>query len=35
VPETRLALCDLLIFVEEAAEPVVASDASGVGRAVF
>jgi hypothetical protein len=29
VPETRLTSCDLPIFVEEAAEPVVAADAGG------
>ena len=31
VPETRLTLCDLVIFVDEAAEPVASADAVGVG----
>jgi hypothetical protein len=35
VPETRLASCDLLIFVEETAEPVEATDAAGVSHVVF
>ena len=35
VPETGLTSCDLLIFVEETAEPVVPSDSSDVVRAVF
>jgi hypothetical protein len=35
VPETRLTSCDLPIFMEEAAEPVVAADAGEVGLAVF
>jgi hypothetical protein len=35
VPETRRTSCDLPIFMEEAAEPVVAADAGGVGLAVF
>jgi hypothetical protein len=35
VPETRLTSCDLPIFVEEAAEPVVAADAGEVDLAVF
>jgi hypothetical protein len=35
VPETRLTSCDLPIFMEEAAEPVVAADAGEVVRAVF
>jgi hypothetical protein len=30
-PETRLTLCDLVIFVDEAAEPVASADAVGVG----
>jgi hypothetical protein len=35
VPETRLTSCDLPIFMEEAAEPVVAADAGEVGLGVF
>jgi hypothetical protein len=35
VPETRLTSCDLPIFMEEAAEPVVVADAGEVGLAVF
>jgi hypothetical protein len=35
VPETPLTSCGLLIFMEEAAEPVVAADAGEVGLAVF
>jgi hypothetical protein len=35
VPETELTSCDLLIFVEETAEPVEATDAAGVGQVVF
>ena len=34
VPETRLTSCDLPIFMEEAAEPVVAADAGAVDLAV-
>ena len=30
VPQTRLTSCDLLIFVEEAREPVESADASRV-----
>jgi hypothetical protein len=35
VPETRLTSCDLRMFMEEAAERVVAADAGEVGLAVF
>jgi hypothetical protein len=35
VSETPLTSCGLLIFMEEAAEPVVAADAGEVGLAVF
>jgi hypothetical protein len=35
VPETRLMSCNLPIFREEAAEPVVAADAGEVGLAMF
>lgn len=35
MPETGLTSCDLLIFVEETAEPVVPSDSGDVMRAVF
>jgi hypothetical protein len=35
VPETRPGSRDLLIFVEETAEPVEATDAAGVGQVVF
>jgi hypothetical protein len=35
VSETRLRSCDLLIFVEEAAEPVTSSDARGVVLKTF
>jgi len=34
-PETRPASRDLLIFVEETAEPVEATDAAGVSQVVF
>jgi hypothetical protein len=34
-PETGLALRDLLIFVEESAEPVVSSDSGSDIRSVF
>jgi hypothetical protein len=35
VPETRPASHDLLIFVEETAEPVEAADAAGVCQVEF
>jgi hypothetical protein len=35
VPETRLTSCDLLIFVEKAAESVVSVDVAGVGLAAL
>jgi hypothetical protein len=35
VPETRLTPCDLLIFVDEAAETVQASDSAGVSSGLF
>jgi hypothetical protein len=35
VPQTRLTSCDLLIFVEEAREPVESADASRVVWSLF